>query len=89
MKEGEYDSSEIGPAQASVFRSSEQIENDVREMIELNDAVRPKDIEVIVDAGTVILKGHVDNEIASDEAEEAAREVLGVIRVRNELEVDG
>ena len=89
MKEGEYDSSEIGPAQASVFRTSDEIEEDVREMIELNDAVRPKDIEIVVDDGTVFLKGHVENEIASDEAEEAAREVIGVIRVRNELEIDG
>ena len=89
MKEGEYDSSEIGPAQASLFRTSEEIADDVRELIALNDAIQDKDIDVEVEAGTVILHGHVRNELSSDEAERAAREVMGVINVRNELEVDG
>lgn len=89
MKEGEYDSSEIGPAQASAFRTSEEIEEDVRDLISLNDAIHPKHIEVTVENGTVFLTGHVENEIAAEEAEKAAREVIGVTHVRNNLEVDG
>ena len=89
MKEGEYDSSAIGPAQASAFRTSEQIENDVRGLILLNDAIHPKDIQVVVEHGTVLLQGHVRNEVASEEAEQVAREVIGVLHVRNDLEVDG
>jgi osmotically-inducible protein OsmY len=89
MKEGEYDSSEIGPAQASAFRTSDEIEDDVRELISLNDAIHSKHIEVTVENGTVFLAGHVENEIAAEEAEKAARVVIGVTHVRNNLEVDG
>lgn len=85
--EGKYDSSEIGPSQASVFRSNEQIRADVEEMIKLNDAVHPKNIDVSVDNGIVTLKGSVDSNESSDEAVMAAREVIGVIDVKNQLEV--
>lgn len=88
MKEGEYDSSEIGPAQASAFRTSEEIQEDVRELISLNDAIHSEDIEVTVENGTVFLAGRVENEIAREEAEKAARVVIGVLHVRNDLEVD-
>ena len=88
MKEGEYDSSEIGPAQASAFRTSDEIEEDVRELISLNDGIHSKDIEVSVENGTVFLTGRVENEIAREEAEKAARVVIGVLHVRNDLEVD-
>lgn len=85
MKEGEYDSNLIGPSQTSLFRTSEEIREDLEELISLNDAIHPKDIDFIVERGTVILKGRVRDQAASQEAEQAAREVLGVTAVRNEL----
>ena len=83
----EINSSMIGPAQASLFRSSDQIRDDVWELICLNNAIRHKDIEVSVEGGIVTLSGRVGSEIAKGEAEQAAREALGVTDVRNELEV--
>jgi osmotically-inducible protein OsmY len=83
--EGKYDSSLIGPAQVSAFRSSEEIKEDVEELIYLNDAIYPKDIEVTVEDGLVTLRGMVRDQVASDEAEMAARDVIGVTGVRNEL----
>lgn len=85
--QGIYDSSSIGPAEASLFRTSEQIKQDVIELISSNDAIWPKEIEVEVSDGTVTLKGRVRDEVARQEAEQAAREVLGVIKVDNQLEV--
>jgi len=89
MKEGEYDSSSIGPAQASTFRSSDQIKEDVEELISVNDAVHPKDIDVLVEDGKVTLRGCVRDRVAADEAEHASREVIGVTEVHNELEISG
>ncbi len=83
----EYDSSIIGPSQASVFRTSEQIRKDAIELIELNSAVTPKDIDVSVEGGIVTLRGRVDSDTARDAAERAVREVMGVIEIHNELEV--
>lgn len=83
----EIDSSMIGPAEASLFRSNEQIRDDVWQYISLNDAIRRKDIDVSVEGGIVTLRGRVNSEIAREAAEKAAREALGVIGVRNELEV--
>lgn len=86
MVEGEYNSSQIGPARADVFRDGHEIEEDVRELISLNDAIHPKDIEVSVHEGVVTLRGHVDDDLSVEEAVEAAREVIGVVDVKNELE---
>ncbi|MCL6520485.1 MAG: BON domain-containing protein [Armatimonadetes bacterium] len=83
----EYDSSLIGPAQSSVFRTSDQIREDVINLINENDVIQPKDIEVIVNDGVIILKGKVRDELAKQEAEQAASEVLGVVKIENQLEV--
>ena len=84
----EIDSSLIGPSQASLFRSTDQIKNDIVELLNLNDEVNAEDIEVIVDEnGIVTLKGRVSDETAKEEAEQTAIEVLGVMGVRNELVV--
>ncbi len=83
-----YDSSLIGPAQSSIFRTSEQIRDEIIELINENDAIQPKDIEVIVSDGIVTLRGQVQDELAREEAEQAAWEVLGVTEVDNQLEVE-
>lgn len=87
MVEGEYDSTQIGPARADVFRDSREIQEDVEELISLNDAIHPKDIDVSVEAGSVILRGHVDDRASYEEADRAARDVIGVLDVKNLLEV--
>jgi len=87
--EGKYDSSLIGPSQASVFRSSDEIREDVEELISLNDAIQPKDIAVTVEDGKVVLRGRVRNQAAAEEATQAARQVIGVTDVHSELEIGG
>lgn len=87
MIEGEYDSNIMGPVQATAYRSSDQIEKDVRELISLNDAIQPKDIDVTVEVGKVTLKGRVRDEVARDEAVQAASEVIGVTEVINSIEI--
>lgn len=86
MKE-EIDSSMIGPAEASLFRSSDQIKEDIQELIGENNAIQQKDFEVIVSDGAVTLRGYVESETARDAATEAVLDVLGVTSVRNELEI--
>ena len=87
MNQGEYDSSSIGPAQSSAFRSGDQIRADVIELIQANDAIHPKDIDVGVEQGAVTLRGRVDDRISADEAVQAARGVIGVTEVHDELEI--
>jgi osmotically-inducible protein OsmY len=84
---GEYDSSLIGPSEASTFRSSDQIRADVEELIAENDDIHPKNICVDVQDGRVTLIGRVDGIESADEAVRAAREVLGVTEVRDELDI--
>jgi osmotically-inducible protein OsmY len=84
-----YDSSLIGPAEASLFRSDDQIRKDVENLISVNDDIFPKDIDINVKQGIVTLKGGVNSTYARNAAEEAAREVLGVTDVKNELDVTG
>lgn len=87
--EGKYDSSLIGPAQASAFRSSDEIKEDVEELLDANDMINPMYIDIIIENGVVTLKGCVNSRAAYEEAEGAAREVIGVTGVRNQLEISG
>lgn len=88
MKE-KIDSSMIGPAEASLFRSADQIQRDIIELIQANNAIHPKDIEVEVQDGNVTLRGCVKDQIAIEEAVQAAHKVLGVTSVRSDLEICG
>lgn len=88
MKE-KIDSSMIGPAEASLFRSADQIKKDIIELIQANNAIYPKDVQVEVQDGNVTLRGCVKDQMAVEEAIQAARNVLGVTSVRNELEICG
>ncbi len=78
----------IGPAQASLFRTDDEIKNDVLELIEVNDVIESKGVDVAVSNGIVTLSGRVNNSDAWDEAANAARTVLGVTDVINRLEID-
>ena len=85
--EGEYDSSLIGPARADLFRTADEIKHDVEQLIAENELLFGSDIDVSVESGVVTLRGRVRDQAACDEAVNAAREVLGVVDVRNELEI--
>ncbi|MHB0914005.1 MAG: BON domain-containing protein [Armatimonadota bacterium] len=80
----EINSSMIGPAEASLFRSGEQIREDVLELLTARGL--REGIEVSVNEGVVTLEGRVRNRRAIEGAEAAAREVLGVTQVVNRLE---
>ena len=82
------DSSQIGPAEASLFRSTDQIRNDVEELLNINDELHLEDLKVDVDGnGVVTLRGRVFDNLQRAEAEDAVWEVLGVTGVVNELEI--
>lgn len=87
MMQDNIDSSLIGPAQASLFRHGDQIKQDVEELIAENNAIDSRNIMVIVEEGVVTLEGSVKDLTMAMEASEAAREVLGVVEVRNHLEI--
>ena len=86
--EDKIDSSMIGPAEASLFRSSDQIEDDVLELLRLNPATKGRGIQVSVRDGLVTLNGSIDSEEGWDAATDIAQEVLGVTGVLNNLEIE-
>jgi osmotically-inducible protein OsmY len=83
----EIESSMIGPLGAGVFRSNVEIRDEVWESICLDDTIRHKDIDLSVEGGVVTLRGRVNSDVAKAKCESIAREVLGVMDVRNDLEV--
>lgn len=88
-QEGEYDSREIGPSAASVFRHDDQLASEVMELLESNDEIDATNIDVEVHAGRVKLKGTVHTSTERDEAAMVAGEALGTVEVINELKVAG
>lgn len=82
------DSSMIGPAEVSLFRSGDQIKDDVCELLAENPFTIGRDIRVSVSDGVVLLEGHVESDESRDAASFISLEVLGVTAVRNELEID-
>jgi osmotically-inducible protein OsmY len=86
MKE-KIDSSMIGPAEASLFRSGDQIRDDINELLEANPETSGQEIRVSVSEGVVTLQGKVGSDDVKNSATAVALDVLGVTAVRNELEV--
>lgn len=87
--EGEYDSREIGPSAASVFRSDDQLAEEINELLEANDELDASNIDVYVHQGRVTLKGSVHSPTERDEAAMVAGEALGTVEVINEIKVAG
>jgi osmotically-inducible protein OsmY len=85
--EGNINSRMIGPAEASIVRTSEQIQSDVESLIAENDAVRPKNVKVEVAGGVVTLSGRLESDFAVEQSVRAAKDALGVVEVKNHLEV--
>jgi uncharacterized protein (DUF2267 family) len=86
--EARYDSHAIGPAQASLQRSDEQVERSVRELLDANDTIDASRIEVEAHQGRVHLKGHVRTAEEAKRASSVASRALGVVEVENELEAE-
>jgi uncharacterized protein (DUF2267 family) len=84
---GRYGSEEIGPAAATVFRTDDQIAEDIRELIEESNEIDPDQIEVVVHEGIVTLKGNVTSPQGREDAIHAAREVLGTKEIHDQLSV--
>lgn len=72
---------------ATVFKSDEQLQKDVLAELKWDARVLPNEIGVVVKDGVVTLTGWVDSYTKRWAAEEAARKVLGVKAVANDIEV--
>lgn len=86
-EEGKYGSEAIGPAAASVFRSDEQLERDIEELLEVSDEVDAEKIDVHVQQGAVTLRGVVRTSAEWEAAGRVAFKALGTKEVHNELTV--
>lgn len=85
IQPGMPDTGIYGPASANV--SDEEIEKQVAIALRLEPYAEPKGIEVAVDEGVVTLSGIVESAVERYDAERAARQVNGVVAVKNELKV--
>ena len=86
--EGKYNSQAIGPAQALIQRSDDQIENAVKELLEANAMIDAGGINVEAHQGRVLLKGKVGSRDQIERAAKVAHQALGVIEVENDLEAE-
>jgi uncharacterized protein (DUF2267 family) len=82
---GSYISEEIGPSAAYVYRSDEQLRNEIEQLLGANDAIDASNIHVAVHMGEVTLIGHVKSGAEADTAAHVAKEALGAIEVINDL----
>jgi hypothetical protein len=72
---------------ATATHTDEEIQHDVLEELAWEARVRPNEIGVIVQDGTVTLTGWVDAYTRKVAAEEVARRIRGVRAVANDIEV--
>jgi|GEM_PF-679146 len=86
--EGQYGSEGIGPSAAIVFRSDDQIESEVEDLLDANDEIDASTIDVEVHQGKVLLRGAVRSADERQIAEHIAREAIGTIEVIDELDVE-
>jgi osmotically-inducible protein OsmY len=66
-----------------------RLESEVRAELKRNAFLEPLGIQVFADGGTVTLVGSVDSELTRQSVEDAARLVVGVENVNNELTLMG
>lgn len=69
-------------------RSDEQICEEANQRLERNGDVDASEVEVSCNAGTLILRGKVEDRRAKREAENCVEDIYGVHDVMNELKVD-
>ena len=76
MREGKYGE-----------KADEDVHSAVRNALSADPRIKPDDVTVFVDRGMVTLRGEVDTLKAKRKAEDIARNINGVWRVTNRLEV--
>ena len=76
MREGKYGE-----------KADEDVHSAVRNALSADPRIKPDDVTVFVDRGMVALRGEVDTLKAKRKAEDIARNINGVWRVTNRLEV--
>lgn len=84
---GRYGTEQVGPAPVSLFRSDDQLTEDIKMALEENDEVDEDRINVHVQQGLVTLRGIVKTSEEWEAAEQAASHILGVQQVKNELTI--
>ncbi|MBI2842309.1 MAG: DUF2267 domain-containing protein [Armatimonadetes bacterium] len=84
---GLYGTERIGPAAASVYRTDDQIAEDVRELLETSDEIDEERIDVHVQQGKVTLRGVVRTSGEWEAAGRVAAQTLGAREIENELTV--
>ena len=76
-----------GRGPRSYKRSDNRIEEDINERLTQHSMIDASDIEVTVQNGEVILRGHVDHREAKRLAEDIAESVFGVKDINNQIKV--
>lgn len=82
---GQYGSGKIGPSAAEIYRSDQQIESEVKDLLDASDEIDASEINVTVQQGRVTLKGIVKNSAEKNAAERIASDALGVTEIKNKL----
>jgi len=77
-----------GPGNEAFYRSDPQLMQEITEMLEESDELEAQSINVFVQAGNVILRGHVKSDEQRNAANHVASKALGVGEIRNELIVE-
>jgi osmotically-inducible protein OsmY len=67
--------------------TDDQVKDNVERLLSLNPDIRSADVDVSVDAGVVTLKGTVDMYWKKERAEDLASDIMGVVKVDNELAI--
>ncbi|MCE5197812.1 MAG: DUF2267 domain-containing protein [Armatimonadota bacterium] len=85
--EGKYDSGAIGPAAAEVYRSDQQVRNEIEELLDASDEVDASTVNVEVKQGQVTLNGTVRSNTEREAAARVASDALGATVIQNDLQV--
>lgn len=77
-----------GPGSETHYRSDPQLEQEIRQMLDENHEIESGDIDVMVMAGNVTLRGQVPSQGQREEAGKIAAKALGVGEILNEITVE-
>lgn len=84
---GEREST-AGPGSDAYYRADAELTQEIEQMLGASDEVDASDINVFVQAGNVVLRGHVKTAGERDAASHIAARALGVGDIRNELGIE-
>jgi hypothetical protein len=77
----------VGRGPRKYKRPDHRIEEDINERLTLHGMIDATHVEVVVQNGEVVLRGHVDSRAAQLVAEDIAETVFGVKEVNNQIRV--